>query len=194
MKRKDSFILHIEKFCGPLSQLDQTAILSYFNVQTIKKKTLLQEAETPCNTLFFVLNGCLRSYYIKKNGTEQTLDFAIENWWLSDYMAFEYQTNSTLYIQAVEQTNVVTISKTDFLTLLKHHPLMEQYFRSIFQRAYAAAQYRLKYLYEFSREELYYHFEDQFPEFIQRIPQYLMASYLGFSPEYLSEIKKKRFS
>ncbi|WP_413512166.1 Crp/Fnr family transcriptional regulator [Myroides odoratus] len=189
-----SFIQHIERFTGPISSEETSTILSCFHVQTNAKKTCVLEVGTPCDSLFFVLQGCLRSYYIKDKGTEQTLDFAIEKWWLTDFMAFEYESVSNFYIQAVETTQLLRISKLDFQLLLTQHPRMEKYFRCVFQRAYAAAQYRVKFLYEFSREELYFHFEKNFPDFIQRIPQYLLASYLGFSPQYLSEIKKKRFS
>lgn len=190
----NKLIQHIEKFVGTLSVPEADSILSYFELIKVKKKEILLEADMLCDKLFFVEVGCLRSYYMKNNGIEQTTDFAIENWWLTDNMAFEQHTNSNFYIQAVEQSEVIVITREQFVLLLEKHPIMEKYYRQVFQRAYAAAQYRVKYLYEFSREELYFHFEERFPEFIQRIPQYLMASYLGFSPEYLSEIKKKRFS
>lgn len=190
----NKLIQHIEKFVGTLSVPEADSILSYFELIKVKKKEILLEADMLCDKLFFVEVGCLRSYYMKSNGVEQTIDFAIENWWLTDNMAFEQHTNSNFYIQAVEQSEVIVITREQFVLLVEKHPIMEKYYRQVFQRAYAAAQYRVKYLYEFSREELYFHFEERFPEFIQRIPQYLMASYLGFSPEYLSEIKKKRFS
>ncbi|EPH11740.1 hypothetical protein HMPREF9713_01581 [Myroides odoratimimus CCUG 12700] len=190
----NKLIQHIEKFVGTLSVPEADSILSYFELIKVKKKEILLEADMLCDKLFFVEVGCLRSYYMKNNGIEQTTDFAIENWWLTDNMAFEQHTNSNFYIQAVEKSEVIVITREKFVLLVEKHPIMEKYYRQVFQRAYAAAQYRVKYLYEFSREELYFHFEERFPEFIQRIPQYLMASYLGFSPEYLSEIKKKRFS
>ena len=68
---------------------------------------------------------------------------------------------------------------------------MERYFRFIYQRAFAAMQMRIKYLYEFSKEDFYSHLASHYPEFVQRIPQYLIASFLGFTPEYLSEIRNK---
>jgi len=194
MKEDRLFIQHIERFTRPLDATEQEAILSFFTLHSLGKKEKIQEAGKPCEVLCFVLNGCLRSYYIKENGTEQTLDFAIEQWWLTDHLAFTTQTTSDFYIQTVERSTIFCISPTNFERLLTNHPVMEQYFRILFQRAYGAAQRRVKFLYEFSREELYFHFEAQFPTFVQRIPQYLLASYLGFSPEYLSEIKKKRFS
>jgi hypothetical protein len=77
--------------------------------------------------------------------------------------------------------------------LLQQLPQLEKYFRYIHQRESAAAQRRIKYLYSFSKEERYHHFNKSFPEFIQRVPQYLLASYLGITPEYLSELRKKPF-
>lgn len=187
-------IQHVERFTGMLKPAEASAIPSFFALKSLAKKQTIQEAGSPCDVLCFVLQGCLRSYYLKENGIEQTVDFAIENWWLTDYLAFEQQKSSSFFIQAVETTTIFSLSSTDYSALLTTHPVMEKYFRSVFQKAYGAAQHRLKFLYEFSREELYFHFEQQFPAFVQRIPQYLLASYLGFSPEYLSEIKKKRFS
>jgi hypothetical protein len=86
------------------------------------------------------------------------------------------------------------IRQSAYDELLEAHPVMEKYFRCIYQKAYAAAQMRVKLLYEYSREELYRQFLKNYPTFLQRVPQYLIASYLGFTPEYLSEIRKKNFS
>ncbi|WP_158961097.1 Crp/Fnr family transcriptional regulator [Myroides fluvii] len=194
MTKTTLFIEHIEQFTRKLSSSEIASIVSFVSFQSTAKKTNLQEAGGLCESIYFVLCGCLRSYYIKENGTEQTLDFAIEKWWLTDNLAFANHSASNFWIQTVESSDIVSISSTNFTSLLAAHPVVETYFRIMFQKAHGAAQYRLKLLYEYSREELYFHFEEQFPSFVQRIPQYLLASYLGFSPEYLSEIKKKRFS
>lgn len=189
-----SLRIHIEKIIGPVSEEDWTSIRSFYVLQEVKKKEILQEMNTPCSRLYFVIKGCLRSFFIKNNGVEQTTDFAIENWWMTDNIAFQQKQNSTFTIQSVEKATLLYIAYDNLQLLLEKHPVIERYYHSIYQRAYGAAQYRIKYLYEYSREELYFHFEQHFPEFIQRIPQYLIASYLGFSPEYLSEIRKKRVS
>ena len=78
--------------------------------------------------------------------------------------------------------------------MLNQFPRMERYFRSVHQRAHAAYQFRVKSLYQMSREELYLSFSKRYPGFVQRVPQYLLASFLGLTPEYLSEIKSKRLS
>lgn len=184
---------HIKKFVH-FSDEDNNEILKYFTaIKIAKKHNLLTEGKI-CKYNYFVSKGCLRLFFINDRGVEQTIQFALENWWLSDYTSFTLQKPSEFYIQAVEKSEVLAI---DFLAqeqLLDRFLLMEKYFRKIHQRAHAAAQFRMKSLYQYSREELYYNFNKLYPEFVQRIPGYLLASFLGFTPEYLSEIKRKRIS
>lgn len=189
----DLFRKHLEKFIE-VDDSEFDAILRYFTLEKVKKKENLMMAGSVCRSHFFVLQGCLRKFFINEKGIEQTTEFAIENWWLTDNLAYEQQGTSEFYIQAVERSEVLTISKPSQDKLLQDIPKMERYFRFIYQRAYAASQMRIKYLYDFSREELYFHFLDRYPAFIQRIPQYLIASFLGFTPEYLSEIRAKKRS
>ena len=184
---------HIQKFIA-IDEKDFSKILSYFKtIEARKKLNLLTEGKI-CTSNYFVVSGCLRLFFINEKGVEQTVQFALENWWLADYTSFSAQKPSEFYIQTVEKSTILAI---DFLSqekLLKEFPFMERYFRFIHQRAHAAYQFRIKYLYSSSREELYHSFNQLFPEFVQRIPQYLLASYLGFTPEYLSEIRNKRIS
>jgi len=172
---------------------DVDRILSFFKkVQVRKKENLLSNGKV-CKTHYFVLKGCLRMFFINEKGVEQTTQFAIENWWLSDYMSFNLQEASDFCIQAVEKTELITIDFHAQEQLMAEVPAMERYFRMIYQKAYAASQRRVRYMYEHSKEEQYHLFNNSFPEFTQRIPQYLLASYLNFTPEYLSEIRKKVF-
>jgi len=184
---------HLDKFVT-VSDEEFTAISKFFEIQNVdKKENLLKEGQL-CKANYFVVKGLLRKFFIKKKGIEQTTHFAIENWWMTDDFAFDKESVTEFFIQAVEKTTVLRISKEKQNKLLEAHPVMEKYFRCIYQRAYAASQMRMKFLYNFSREELYHHFSQKQPQFLQRVPQYLIASYLGFTPEYLSEIRKKNIS
>ena len=158
-----------------------------------KKENLLVEGQI-CKSHYFVLNGCLRKFFVNEKGIEQTTEFAIENWWITDNIAFENKLVSEFYIQAVENSEILIIDHHSQEKLLAEFPKMERYFRFIYQRAYAASQMRIKYLYSFSKEEFYHHLNSKYPAFVQRIPQYLIASFLGFTPEYLSEIRNKKRS
>jgi len=184
---------HLQKFI----EVDDEAftdIMNFFTTVTVKRKTDLLKEGQLCKFHYFVLNGCLRKFFVNEKGIEQTTEFAIETWWLTDNIAFEHSQPTQFHIQAVEDSVVLAIDRASQEKLLTQIPAMERYFRFIYQRAFAAAQMRIKYLYDLSKEEYYHHFNRHHPEFIQRVPQYLIASYLGFTPEYLSEIKKKKLS
>lgn len=184
------FKSHLKKFTE-INDDEFQEILPFFQVRKVRKKENLLVEGQVCKYHYFVLQGCLRKFFINEKGIEQTTEFAIENWWITDNIAYERRTVSEFWIQAVENAEILSIDSYSQEKLLNAFPKMERYFRFIYQRAYAASQMRMKYLYSLSKEEFYYHLNKNYPEFVQRIPQYLIASFLGFTPEYLSEIRNK---
>ncbi len=187
------FKKHIEKFTK-ISDEEFEEILKYFDEKQIAKKENLLEEGQICRYHYFVLEGLLRKFYTNEKGIEQTTEFAIETWWITDNIAYEHKLPTEFYIQAVEKSRILYISQDSQEKLMKAIPKMERYFRFVYQRAYAAAQMRVKYLFSLSKEEFYFELLRKHPEFVQRVPQYLIASFLGFTPEYLSEIRKKSIS
>lgn len=187
------FRKHIDKF-AQVSDDEFEEIKKFFDTKDVAKKENLLEEGQICKHHYFVLNGLLRKFYINEKGIEQTTEFAIETWWLTDNFAYEHKIPSEFYIQAVEQSTILYISQGNQEQLVKAFPIMERYFRFVYQRAYAAAQRRVKYLFSLSKEEFYFQAVKNHPQFVQRVPQYLIASYLGFTPEYLSEIRKRHIS
>ncbi|UPQ77999.1 Crp/Fnr family transcriptional regulator [Flavobacterium azooxidireducens] len=168
-------------------------IAAFFSTLKLQKRQVILEEGSVCNQLFFVSKGCLRLYYLDDKGVEQTIQFALETWWMTDIDAFNKKGKSSYSIQALENSEVVAISKDDWTLLLEKFPELEKYFRQIYERAYAASLFRIK-LFRLSKEEFYHLFRDSYPGFIQRIPQKILASFLGFTPEYLSELRKKNES
>lgn len=191
--RKSALIDHI-KTTLVLTEEEASDILSFFGYQSYKKKETLLPADKLCDKLFFVEKGCLQLYFIDDLGNQKTTQFAMENWWLTDFLAFQKQRPSNFYIETVEKSKVLSISYSKYQKLLDKHPKMEKYFRMIYETAYGAALMRIKFMNSLSKEEMFCMFRDSFPEFVQRIPQYLLASFLGLTPEYLSEIKKRQLS
>jgi CRP-like cAMP-binding protein len=189
----EPLLRHIEKF-SPTGVSSAGLLAPFFEYRIYKRKDLLLTEGHHCFDKFFIVKGCVQLCYLKKNGTEQTIDFALENWWTSDFTAFQNGSLARFSVRAVEHTEVLCINAGHQRQLLEELPELNAYFHLIFQRAYAASQMRLRYLYEFSKEELYLNFLEQFPAFTQRVPQYLLASFLGFTPEYLSELRKKFIS
>jgi CRP/FNR family transcriptional regulator len=181
---------HINRFV-PLKEDDIPAIMSALRYKKVKKKELLLREQQVCTASYFVLHGCLRMYFIREDGVEQITQFAIENWWLTDFQSLDWRQPSRFHIQAIEATELAILDRDAFTDLCDRVPLVDRYFRLVIQRAFAATQQNLYYIYSSTGEERYRRFATSFPEFVQRIPQYMVASYLGFTPEFVSKIKTR---
>jgi len=185
-----SFIKHISKFVD-IDENSISVLNKYVKALSYKKKEFLLKEGQVCRSIYFVEKGCLRMYFINNKSSEQITQFAMENWWISDFFSFTDNKPSEYFIQAVEKSEILSIDLISFEEMLIELPQMERYLRIIMQRAVAASQQRIKFMYELSKEEFYIHFCTSFPEFVQRVPQYMIASYLGLTPEYVSELRKK---
>lgn len=183
-------LAHIARYVA-LTTAEADLLQTYLTQQSIgRKEHLLTEGQV-CMANYFVLRGCLRTYLVNEKGSEQTILFGIENWWLTDYASLDMQTPSQFFIQAVETTEVVVFEKRVQEEVLRQLPQLERYFRILLQKSAAAALFRIKFLFSLSGEARYRHFNSAFPGFVQRVPQYMLASYLGFTPEFLSKIRAK---
>jgi CRP-like cAMP-binding protein len=182
-------VQHIQKMTSsPEMAVEQ--ILSFFETRTFKKKDILQEEDERCLSYFFVVKGCLRLFFTDQNGVEQTQQFALENWWMTDLNAFRSGRKSAYTIQALEATEVLAITASSYELILAEFPVIEKYFRIVYERAYAASLLRIQMISRMPKNEFYELFQSKYPEFLQRIPQKVLASFLGFTPEYLSELRK----
>ncbi len=184
----NSLIQHIRKFIK-LDDQEAELVLAYFETKHFKKKQLLLKEGQICYTQFFIVKGCIRFYINNNKGTEQTIQFGIENWWITDYLSFQYQNPTHFNIQAIENLEMLSIDRKSFDELLDRIPKLEKYFRLVIQKSFGASQVRISYLFTMSAEERFHHMNRMFPEFIQRVPQYMIASYLDFSPEFMSKIR-----
>ncbi|WP_282089206.1 Crp/Fnr family transcriptional regulator [Aquimarina algiphila] len=187
------FLEHIKTFTQ-FDKEDFDRIQDYFDIQMYRKKDIILSAGSKCNCNYYVLEGCLHMYFTGENGIQRTVQFAIENWWMTDNLAFNKGVVTDFTIQAVENTTLLRISRENQEKLLKSFPSLETYFRKIYEISYGASLMKMKYIFDYSKEEIYYHFTKSFPQFAQRVPQYLIASYLGLTPEYVSEIRAKNRS
>jgi CRP/FNR family transcriptional regulator len=187
----DNLLQHVHKFV-PLTEAEAAQFMPYLQNRIVQKKEYLLKEGQVCDAVYFVSEGCLRQYYLNDNGTEQIIQFAVENWWMSDYISLEDRKASDFNIQAIEKSSIFYISYKDQLALFEKLPKLERYFRLVVQRAYAASLVRIQYLFTLTGEERYHHFQQSYPAFVQRIPQYMLASYLGFTPEFLSKIRARK--
>lgn len=183
---------HIAKFTT-INQDEFQEIASYFEKRVINKKEMIYTAGESLHH-YFIVSGCVHMYFVNDFGKEQTIHFAINDWWITDYSAFQKNGRSDFFIKAVDTTELFQISFENQEKLIEKFPKIETYFRKIYQIGYGAATMRLKYIFSYSKEEIYFKFRDAFPDFVNNVPQYLVATYLGLSPEYVSKLRRKDVS
>jgi len=175
-------------------QLDDREVdyfLSLLQPRTIKRKEYLLRPNEVCKYESFIAKGCLRTYTIDNAGLEHIVMFAIEEWWTGDLYSFLTQTPGNFIIDALEDTEVLQISKDDLEKLYECVPKFERFFRLILQNAFVAQQQRINQNLSFTAEERYLHFIKKYPQLEQRLPQKQVAAYLGITPEFLSMIRRK---
>lgn len=164
---------------------------SLLQYKTIPKKTfLLQEGEV-CRFEAYINKGCIRTYYIDEKGAEVTLQFAIEDWWVSDIASFHEQKPSRMFIETLEDCELLLLTPNTKEILLQKAPCFERMFRIMVQRNLTRFQERLFKTISTSALEKYLDFLERYPTIPQRVSQHYIASYLGFSPEFLSKVRTK---
>lgn len=155
-----------------------------------KNDYLLKEGET-CNHIFFVAKGLLRSYTLDENGKEHLLQFAPENWLISDRSSTMFEGKSDLYIDAIEDTDVILLP-SDFLEkLAMYSPSFQRFNMFALNNHIRHLHKRINLLISSSAEVRYLDFIKLYPNIIARVPQWMIASYLGITPESLSRVRKE---
>ena len=155
-----------------------------------KKQTLLQEGDI-CIHNAFVEKGIMRSFFTDEKGNEHIVQFAIEGWWITDLSSFLTKSNSIYTIEALEDCELLLLTMEARETLIDKIPMFERYQRLLLQNAYIANQARINSALTETAEEKYIKVGLAYPGIIKRVPQHMIASYLGLKPETLSRVRKQ---
>jgi CRP-like cAMP-binding protein len=140
----------------------------------------------------FVVKGCLRAYTVDSEGQEHIVMFGLEGWWISDLYSFLTNTPATQNIDALENSEVLSIEKSDLEKLYEEVPKFNKFFRRLLQNAFVAHQKRIIATISQTAEEQYIAFISKYPSIEQRVPQNQIASYLGLTPETISRIRRQQ--
>lgn len=154
-----------------------------------KSQSLLHDGEV-WNYNCFIISGCFRLYRFGEDGTDHTMRFGIENWWMTDRESYNNRTPSVYNIEALSRSTVILWTKETWQHLLSEIPALKLFEEGLQARAYEASQRRIFSLISGSAEEKYTEFQKTYPNVFNKVPLYMVASYLGMSRETLSRIRK----
>ena len=185
----ESLIAHIKKHSTtPLTAANIEGIKKCFILKKLRKRQfLLQEGEV-CKYVAFIVKGAMRKYSVDEKGAEHIVALSIENWWIGDRESLTTSTPSKLNIDAWEDTDLLVATKDDFATIAPILAISEM-LRELDYRHALALQKRIGANISQSAEKRYYDLVDTYPEFVNRFPQHLIASYLGVTKETLSRVR-----
>lgn len=171
------------------SMVDRLKSISVF--KELNKKDFLIKPGEIANSMNFIVQGCMRSFYLDENAQEHTLQLGIEEWWINDLYSYLSRKQSRMYVQALEKTILIQLPRTELEKLYTEVPEISNFFRIKIQNAYVAVQERVIDSMSDDAYERYDHFRKTYRDIEQRVPQYIIASYLGVTPEFLSYLRKK---
>jgi CRP-like cAMP-binding protein len=175
----------------PITDEQFELIKTFFSPRKIKKgHLLLHEGDMTKNDIF-VASGCLRTYTIDNNGREHILQFSTENWWTGD-LSLRGNVPAQCFIEALEHSEILVAESNSIEKIIEHIPEMGTFYRAALQRSAAAKNERIVSSLSKTADERYDDFLKKYPTLLQRVPQHMIASYLGISPETLSRIRKQR--
>ncbi|SDQ66765.1 cAMP-binding domain of CRP or a regulatory subunit of cAMP-dependent protein kinases [Chryseobacterium soldanellicola] len=178
---------HIEKIVA-ITDDEFKYIMSHFSLMNFKKRDFLIREGEPVKYVFWVVSGLLKLDYQDASGRQHVVAFAMEDWWEGDYHAFFNQSFATMSLQALENTQVLSMTLHDYNALCRNFPKMTYFFLEKANRGHISSQQRILELISTNAKERYDKLLQRYPILFQRVPHTLIASYLGVTRETLSRL------
>ncbi|MDO6759244.1 Crp/Fnr family transcriptional regulator [Tamlana sp. 2_MG-2023] len=174
-----------------LTEAEEAILTSKVSYRKYLKGQFIVQQGDVCKYECFVISGCTKTYFVDDEGQEHIVMFSVEDWWTSDIGSFITQTPADFNVQCLENTELIMFSSDIIEDLYIEIPKLERFFRRIIERALVASQKRIIRSFSLSAKDRFLYFRNQYPQIEQRIPQYMIASYLGITKEFLSKIKSQ---
>lgn len=191
MNEFELIIKNVSRFID-LTEEEVAVFTSHLRIIKVKKKQFIVQPEFVCQYRTYVVKGALQAYLVGNDGQEHTIALAMDDWWISDATSYIYQEPATLFVEALEASTLIQISYTNEQALMEQVPKFERFFRIHAQRGGAGVQKRMLWSLSKTAEERYEELARMYPGFLQRFPQYVIASYLGMTTQFLSRIRNQK--
>lgn len=189
----EKIIEYIEKFVK-LTNEERQQIGYCFKEVKIKKRQFIVQPNFTTKHRNYVYKGVFRAYVVGDEGQEHTINFAIDDWWITDYNSYIFQQPATMFVVALEDSIILQIDYEAEQELKRQNHKFETFFRIIAERGLAFQQRRIISNLIHTAEERYENYVSKYPQIVQRVPQYALASFLGMTTEFLSRIRNKRLA
>ncbi|MCK0192719.1 Crp/Fnr family transcriptional regulator [Arenibacter sp. F20364] len=170
---------------------EETILISKIILRNYLKDQYIVQQGDICKSVNFIISGCTKTFYMDLESQEHIVMFSIEDWWTSDLGSFITQTPADFNVQCIENTQLIQFTFDNLEELYTEIPKLERLFRKIVERAFVASQKRIIRNFSLTAKERYEIFKKAHPKIEQRVPQYMIASYLGITKEFLSKIKSQ---
>lgn len=177
-----------------LTEEEAQLFVSYFKCTKIKKRQFIVQPEFVAKYRNFVLQGAFMGYVVADEGQDHIIQLAIEDWWISDYNSFIFQKPATMFVMALEDSLILQLDYAGEQKLKSLNHKYETFFRIMAELSFAGMQRRIISNLTKTAEERFNEFEDKYPQLSNRFPQYVIASYLGMTTQYLSKLRSMRMS
>lgn len=189
LKNYQGLLNNINKYVS-LNETETQRLLSIIHTTKIKKRQFIDQPNYVCRYRNYVVQGAFRSFFLDEEGKEHTVQIALEDWFVSDFYSYITQTPATLFVEALEDSTILQMTYEDIEGLCKETHALSEYFRITTERAFAFSRNRALSNLSMTAEARYLELLERYPNMVSRVPQKIIASYLGFTPEFLSKIKK----
>ena len=166
--------------------------VSHFTERKVKKRQFIIQPDFIAKYRVYVVQGTFKAFVIGNDGQENTISLAMDGWWISDPNSYIYQQPATMFVEALEDSLILQLDFENEQILKSHSHKFETFFRTVAERGLAFMQRRLIASLTLAAEERYEQFAEKYPDFLQRVPQFAIASYLGMTTQYLSRIRKNQ--
>ncbi|UOE46839.1 Crp/Fnr family transcriptional regulator [Mucilaginibacter sp. SMC90] len=191
MSHQDTIISYAKKHVA-LTEDEGIQFAAAFKEHRVKKRQFIIQPDFTAKSRYFVLDGSLRAYVVGDEGQDHTIQLAVEEWWISDYNSYIFQQPASMFVIAMEDSLLFQLTHEQEIKLKAENHKFETFFRILAERSVAFMQRRIISSLTQSAEERYELFMEKYPLMVNRFPQYVIASYLGMTTEFLSKIRNQR--